>query len=274
MSEGSWYKWLVISTVLHFVVLGLFSIPLPKSSKKINLSSYSVSLVGDMGGGPKASMDAGGAKGAQVPVKEPPKPEKKAEPDKGKKPPKEKPVKPKLVRAAKDEVSLAKKKTPLKEPVKTAKKETPSKDELDALNKRLREIKKRTDYVDISKRGEGGASRSGGSGAPGLPFSGEGSGKPLDLATQKYYMDIRDKITAAWGMPGAAFKKLETEVTIKVRKDGRIVDISVDKRSGNRVYDESILRALRAVDPLPPIPASLNVDTMEIPFRFRPEDMS
>jgi colicin import membrane protein len=266
MSEASWFKWLVISTVLHFVVLGIFSISLPKSSKKINLSSYSVSLVGDMGGGPKASMDAGMARGVQSPAKEPPKPEKI--------PAKVKPVKPKPVRAQKDEVSIAKKKVPLKEPPKTAKKETPSKDELDALNKRLREIKKRTDYVDISKRGESGGSRGAGSGAAGLPFSGEGSGRPLDLVTQKYYMDIRDKITAAWGVPGAALKKLETEITIKVRKDGRIVDISVDKRSGNRIYDESILRALKAVDPLPPIPASLNVDTIEIPFRFRPEDMS
>jgi colicin import membrane protein len=272
MSEASWFKWLIISTVLHVVALGVLSVQLPKSSKKINLSSYSVSLVGDMGGGPKNSTDAGMVKGVQVPVKEPPKQEKKAE---AKKPPKEKPApKPKPVRAQKDEVSLAKKKVPAKEIPKPAKKETPSKDELDALNKRLREIKKRTDYVDISKRGESSGTRGAGSGAPGLPFSGDGTGRPLDLATQKYYMDIRDKITAAWRMPGAALKKLETEVTIKVRKDGRLMDVSVDRGSGNRIYDESVMRALKAAEPFPPIPASLNLDTIEIPFRFRPEDMS
>lgn len=76
------------------------------------------------------------------------------------------------------------------------------------------------------------------------------------------------------GLPGAAYRNLETEVTIKVRKDGRIVDINVDKRSGNRIFDESILRALRSVDPLPPIPASLNLDSIELPFRFRPEETS
>jgi colicin import membrane protein len=274
MSEESWFKWLALSVLLHFVALGVFSVQWPKSTKKINLSSYSVSLVGDMGGGTKTSMDGGVSKGAQVPVKEPPKAEKKVE---AKKAVKEKPApKPKPERAKKDEVSLSKKKVPVKEPPKQVKKEkeTPSKDELDDLNKRLRQIKKRTDYVDIAKRGEAAGSRSAGAGAPGLPFSGEGSGRPLDLVTQKYYMDIRDKIIAAWRLPGGAFKKLETAVTITVRKDGRIVDISVDSRSGNRVYDESVMRVLRAVDPLPPIPASLNLDTMEIPFKFHPEDMS
>jgi colicin import membrane protein len=69
-------------------------------------------------------------------------------------------------------------------------------------------------------------------------------------------------------------KTLETVVTIRIRKDGRIVDINIEKRSGNRVFDESILRVLRSVDPLPPIPSSLNTDSLEIGFRFLPGDLS
>ncbi|MDD5009626.1 MAG: energy transducer TonB, partial [Syntrophorhabdaceae bacterium] len=93
--------------------------------------------------------------------------------------------------------------------------------------------------------------------------------------TQRYILDIWDKVKSAWGVPGMTYKKdLETIVIIKIRKDGRIVDISVEKRSGNRIYDESILRVLRAVDPLPPIPASLNMDSMELGFRFLPGDLS
>ena len=73
----------------------------------------------------------------------------------------------------------------------------------------------------------------------------------------------------------ASFKKdLETVVTIRIRKDGRIVDVNVEKRSGNRVYDESILRVLRSVDPLPPIPDSLNTDALEIGLRFLPGDVA
>jgi TonB family protein len=59
-----------------------------------------------------------------------------------------------------------------------------------------------------------------------------------------------------------------------VRKDGRITDINIEKRSGNRVYDESVLRVLRAVEPLPTIPQSLNADSLEIGFRFVPGGIS
>lgn len=270
MSESTWLKWCIVSVLLHLAAFIVFSVQLPKSTRKINFSSYSVSLVGDMGGGPKTTGETGAAKGAPVPLREPAKPEKKAE---AKKPAKEKLVKPKPVRPEKNEVSISKKKAPLKEPPKQVKKEkaTASKDDLKDLKERLDQIKKRTSYVDIS-RGDGAGSR--GAGTPGLPFSGEGTGRPLDLATQKYYMDIRDKITAAWRMPGSGLKKLVTEVTITIRKDGKLVEWNVDKGSGSRVFDESVTRALRAAEPYPPIPPSLSLDSIEIPFRFRPEDMS
>jgi len=50
MKEEKWFKWLVLSTVMHILVIGAFGIPIKKSSKKLNiLSSYSVNLVGDPG---------------------------------------------------------------------------------------------------------------------------------------------------------------------------------------------------------------------------------
>ena len=131
----------------------------------------------------------------------------------------------------------------------------PSKEELDALNKKLKQIRKRTDQLEIG----GGSKTAGGSGpgAPGSPFAGEGTGKPLDLVTQKYLNDLMERIHSTWGIPGAAAKNLLTVVTIKIRKDGRIVDMDVDARSGNRIFDESVMRALRAIDPLPPLPPNL-----------------
>ncbi len=276
MREEAWFKWFIASFALHFFVMGVFFIPIKKSSKRIDLSSaYSVSLVGDLGGGAVGPPGPAGTEtGKEIPAKK--EPPKQAQ---VKKPPPAK-TKPVPLRKEKDAVSLSKKKVPPVKEVKPTKheKETATKDELKALADRLREIKKRTDYLDVTRRGmEGGSAKaSGGAGAgmPGFPGAGEGGGKPLDLVTQKYYMEVWDKIKAAWGLPGASFKNLETIVTIKIRKDGRIVDINVEKRSGNRLYDESISRALRAVDPLPPIPSSLNTDTLEIGFRFLPGEMS
>ncbi len=253
MSEETWYKMLAVSVALHIVVIAAFSIPIKFSSKKIDLSgSYSVNLVGSAGnlggggGGPKAQA----------------KPEPKQKPDKPAPAIKEKkvPTKKPQPMQKEDEVSLSKKKL----------KPKASKEEVDNLQERIRNIRKKTDYIDVAKAGPGGP----GSGGGGLPGSG-GGGKPLDPALQKYLLDIWEKIKGAWNVPGMAQKKdLETIVMIKIRKDGRIVDINIEKRSGNRVYDESVLRVLRAVEPLPPIPSSLNTDSLELGLRFLPGGIS
>jgi colicin import membrane protein len=87
---------------------------------------------------------------------------------------------------------------------------------------------------------------------------------------------IREKIESSWSIPFMSSQKrnLETKATIKVRKDGRIVDIDIDKRSGNRVFDESVVRVLRMVDPLPPLPSSVTEDPLEVELTLRPEGVS
>ena len=274
MKEETWFKMLVVSTILHVLIVGAFSIPMKKSSKKFDkLSSYTVNLVGDPGAGTlggegriSESKPAQAKKTPDAKITKPVPVAKKPAPVK---------TKPKLERKEKEAaVSLSRKKVPAKE---STEKEATTKEELNRLNDRIKEIRKRTDYLDVSRSsGSGGSQgKTAGSGY-GLPGSSEGGSKPMDPISQQYILGIWEKIKNSWGLPGmSSFKKdLETVVTIKIRKDGRIVDINIEKRSGNRMYDESILRVLRSVDPLPSIPASLNMDTMEIGFRFLPGDLS
>ncbi|HQM76893.1 MAG TPA: TonB family protein [Syntrophorhabdaceae bacterium] len=273
MKEEKWFKWLVLSTVMHILVIGAFGIPIKKSSKKLNiLSSYSVNLVGDPGlgrsGAGHISEDIPGPARERTEKKiSKPVPQKKPEPAR---------VKPKLERKEKEPaISLSKKKVPVKQ---TPVKETASKEELSRLSERIKEIRKRTDYLDVSQAKSGTGSGTGRAGGQGFGLSGssDGGSRPMDPVSQQYILGIWEKIKNSWGLPGmSSFKKdLETIVTIRIRRDGRITDINVEKRSGNRVYDESILRVLRSVEPLPPIPASLNMDTIEIGFRFLPGDLS
>ena len=257
MSEEAWYKMLAVSVALHIIVIGAFSIPMKFSSKKIDLSgSYSVNLVGSAGN------FGGGTAGPKVQSQAKPQPKPKDKPAPAIKEKKVPPKKPQPMEKEDDAVSLSKKK-----PVKPK----ASKAEVDSLEDKIRNIRKKTDYIDVAKAGAGGPGKGGGGGLPG---SG-GGGAPLDPALQKYLLDIWEKIKNAWNVPGMAQKKdLETIVMIKIRKDGRIVDINIEKRSGNRVYDESVLRVLRAVEPLPPIPSSLNTDALEIGLRFLPGGIS
>lgn len=95
---------------------------------------------------------------------------------------------------------------------------------------------------------------------------------PLSNNMIQYHLDVMNTIKALWRMPKDSSKNdLLTVVVVKIRKDGTIVGITMEKASGNKAFDESIIRALRATDPLPPIPAALNTDSVELGFNFRPD---
>ncbi len=256
MSEETWYKMLVISFALHILVVASFSIPFKSTKKRIDLSSaYSVNLVGGPGGGGGGTIQ-----------KEIAKQETKKIPDKPTPAVKEtKPAKPIPIKKE-DLVSLSKKKVP-------EKKET-TEDEREQLEEKIKNLKKKTEYLDVAKAARSGAATSGGrSGSGGLAGIGEGGGGIVDPIMQKYHMDVLEKIEEVWRTPSSVKKDFLTLLAIKVRRDGMVVDITIDQPSGNRAYDESIMRAIKAAEPLPRFPASIKEDVLELGFRFRPGDM-
>ncbi len=251
MREETWYKMLVVSVVLHVFIIGAFSIPMKKTSRKADLSYYSVNLVSDVAGGGTPKALPGKA------VKpSPPAAQKQAEPKKPLR--KEKPVeREKLVSSTKERSLVQKKKG---EPLE------PTKDEVRSLDQRIREMKSRARYMDVSGGKDAAAVK-----GPGLPGSSAGGSGTNDPILQKYYADVWEKIQESWHSPSLSVSKgLLTIVSIKIRKDGRIADWTIEQRSGNRAYDESISRALRSIDTLPPFPPSLNTDYLEVGFNFHP----
>ncbi len=265
--ESRWYKMLVASVVLHVLIIGAFSIPHQKTSRKANFSYYSVNLVSE-----PASGGGGGARAvpAEKPQPSPPPVQKKTEP---KKPPlvKEKPqkVEREHLVSTTNQKSLAPKKKG--EPLETTKDEVRSLDkkiremeEASSLDRKIREMRSHTKYMDVSG-GKEGAGR-----GPNLPGSGSGGGLS-DPVLQKYYEDVWERIQESWHSPNVSVSKnLLAVVSIKIRKDGRISDWNMEQRSGNRAYDESIVRALKSIDMLPPLPVSVNEDYLEVGFNFHP----
>jgi colicin import membrane protein len=257
MSEETWYKMLAVSFALHILFVAAFSIPFKSTKRKIDLSSaYSVNLVGGTGSG------GGGQKEATAEAKTIP----------GKPIPKIKETKPVPVKnkpipiKKEDLVSLSKKKVPEKA-------ET-TKEELEQLQKKIQNLKRKTEYLDVAKSARSGSATSGNtSGAGGFIGSGEGGGGIVDPLMQKYGMDVQEKIQEAWRKPAISKKGLTTvEVAIKIRRDGMVIDMIPEKMSGNRLYDESVLRAIKAAV-LPRIPIAIKEDLIEFVVRFSPEDM-
>ena len=82
----------------------------------------------------------------------------------------------------------------------------------------------------------------------------------MSLKHKMYYNLIWQRIRDAWVLPEGVLggrKDLETIIAIRIGRDGQIVDIQVEKRSGNSYLDESALRAIEKANPLPPLPSGL-----------------
>jgi len=254
MREENWHKMLIISAALHLIVLAALSFPVKKAFRTFDTSKsyYSVNLVGDIGPGL-------GSVGQEEVKTAPPKPPQAVQEQKAP----QKKIPPTPTRE-KDVRSLAPKKTD-KEKSRNA-----TKDDLESVEKRIRELKRRTGASDIASSGKGipGQSEISGPGGAG--------GRLIDPALARYLVGVREKIESSWHIPftSSQQKNLEVNATIKIRKDGRIVDISIEKRSGNRVYDESVVRVLRMIDPLPPLPLSVTEDPLEVELTLRPEGVS
>jgi colicin import membrane protein len=119
--------------------------------------------------------------------------------------------------------------------------------------------------------------RSGGSNtgsAEGNP-GGAAQGAQLALARRAYYMAIRNAIRQHWALPEfLKAQKLEVVLVVVLRRDGKVMDLQFEKKSGQPLFDESVERAVRKADPLPPFPEIYSPAKEEIELRFRPQDLS
>jgi colicin import membrane protein len=104
---------------------------------------------------------------------------------------------------------------------------------------------------------------------------GAADGAQVGLARRLYYTEIWNAIRRQWALPEfLKSQHLETVLIVVVRRDGKVLDLRVEKSSGNEIYDESARRAVRKAEPLPPFPAIYSPAQEEIGLRFRPEDLS
>lgn len=115
------------------------------------------------------------------------------------------------------------------------------------------------------REGKGGAERGGSS----------QSSEEYGLARKLYYSEVWKSIQSQWAVPVELLNRddLEAIVIIKIRRDGTIMDMRFEKKSGNDIFDTSVLRAIQKANPLPPFPKTYSPPYEEIGIRFRPKDL-
>ncbi len=92
------------------------------------------------------------------------------------------------------------------------------------------------------------------------------------LISSRYNSAIASRLLQFWSLPEFMQKNtsLNAIVVITIQKNGEIANMFFESKSGNRVFDQFVNKAIEAANPLPPIPPAMKKQRYEIGLRFRP----
>jgi len=99
------------------------------------------------------------------------------------------------------------------------------------------------------------------------------SGSSRNVIENQYFASVFSKVQPHWKLPEHKMqeKDLAATIVIRVAQNGTITDQFFENKSGDRLFDQFVLKALQDASPLPPIPPVLQEDgTMEIGLHFKP----
>lgn len=111
--------------------------------------------------------------------------------------------------------------------------------------------------------------------AAGLP-GGQPGGAEMDAQMRAYYAAIWSRIKGKWALPQGILpgEVLETVIDVTILRSGAVTEVSFEKRSGNRYFDESAMKAIQKASPLPPLPAWINDGSIGVGIRFHSSEMT
>jgi TonB family protein len=113
-----------------------------------------------------------------------------------------------------------------------------------------------------------------GTGPIGFPGGVPWGPSELESKLTNYYSMIWEKIKGEWTLSENIPKgkrDLETIIVIIIEKDGKIQKSWFEKKSGNTLYDQMAMRAIKKAEPFPPVPKEFSESPFEIGIRFHPD---
>lgn len=101
---------------------------------------------------------------------------------------------------------------------------------------------------------------------------GAGSSQSMGVLEQQYYATISGHIKQYWQPPDVKTwdPNLLAVVSITIASDGQIVSRVIEQESGDKLFDQFVLKTLEAANPLPVPPPALQKQRLEIGLRFKP----
>jgi colicin import membrane protein len=148
------------------------------------------------------------------------------------------------------------------------------------IEKQVKSETKERSHIDeaiskLEKRlaGEQDAGEGRGDSQTAMGRSGSSRGSGTGIPIRMYQMEVEFWIKSNWAYPVALqrSKDLEAVVVLMVKRDGSIVKTNFKKRSSDKIFDQSVSKAIERSDPLPPFPEGLIIshDEIEITFNLK-----
>ncbi len=157
---------------------------------------------------------------------------------------------------------LQKRLAAIKQEVKEKQEERHLQERLKALSQKLR---KKQDKTGQASKAE----------FTGIAASMTGKGKSIKEITDMYGEEVSTRIKRRWNFPTEIIvsKGLEAIIEIEIADDGTILSRKFEKTSGNMLFDQSAMRAVKDTTTVPALPPQLRPGPLVMGIRFRPEDM-
>ncbi len=245
--KTKWGKMFIVSLVLHLVMFSLILfVPEPSTTKKIRGIVYEVNLV-DM------------PKGKRTTVKSRP----KAKSRKRLSAPAKTASSKRLSRSKKKAKAVVISKRTVK--TKARKLKLPENTSKIHVDQALEKIKKKVEEGNGNTK-EPAVTRLE---APAIASGrGQPSGRADGVTIHLYKIDIYETIKNNWSYPAQDDKSLAAIIELTVKNNGTILKTRMTQRSGNERFDQSVLKAIKLSDPLPPFPEGYRKTHEEIEINF------
>lgn len=125
-----------------------------------------------------------------------------------------------------------------------------SQKQISSVDRAIDDIRRRTDSTESS--------------------SGQAQESESGAKMHEYYALIWSRIRSQWALPPGILPRENIEAIIQTRisRNGTIANVNFEKRSGNRYFDESALKAVKKASPFPPFPAWMRDSSIDLGIRF------
>jgi colicin import membrane protein len=107
------------------------------------------------------------------------------------------------------------------------------------------------------------------------------SGRPnmsnteVNAQANEYIEAVWSRVKQNWTVPQSLLpeKNITAIIDVKISRSGALQYAGFEKRSGNRYFDDSALRAVKKSSPFPPLPYWVRDNSIEIGIRFHSSEL-